>query len=132
MRTMSRNRQDYYYATQTGVTMGRDTDGNCTEPVYTFADPVKKQAVISEGVSTSTMQLFGVDVVYDKTVVLNQGEDYLKVGCVLWIDTPISLDANGHLTKTNGKIDTPYNYVVVKTNKTLNVVTAAIRSVKVA
>ena len=132
MRTMSRNRDPFYYASQLGVVMGKDTDGNYTETIYSYSDPVKKEAVISEGVSTSTMQFFGVNVVYDKTVVLNQGEDYLKVGCVLWVDTPISLDENGHLTKTNGKIDTPYNYVVVKTNKTKNVVTAAIRSVKVA
>ena len=77
------------------------------------------------------MELFGVNVVYDKVITLNKGEDYLSVGSVLWVDTPISLDANGHLKKTNGVIDTPYNYVVVKTNKSLNIPTVAIRSVKV-
>ena len=131
MRSMSRNRQAFYYASQTGVTMGKDTDGNYTEEVYTYGDPVKKEAVISEGQDTSTMELFGVNVVYDKVITLNKGEDYLSVGSVLWVDTPISLDANGHLKKTNGVIDTPYNYVVVKTNKSLNIPTVAIRSVKV-
>ena len=131
MRSMSRNRLVFYYASQTGRTMGKDKDNNYTEEVYTYGDPVKKEAVISEGQDTSTMELFGVNVVYDKVITLNKGEDYLSVGSVLWVDTPISLDANGHLTKTNGVIDTPYNYVVVKTNKSLNIPTVAIRSVKV-
>ena len=131
MRSMSRNRQAFYYASQTGVTMGKDKDNNYTEEVYTYGDPVKKEAVINEGQDTSTMELFGVNVVYDKVITLNKGEDYLSVGSVLWVDTPISLDSNGHLKKTNGVIDTPYNYVVVKTNKSLNIPTVAIRSVKV-
>ena len=117
MRTMTRNRRVFYYATQTGVALGTDSNGNYTEEVYTYGDPVKKQAVISAGGESSSMELFGANLIYDKVITLNKGEDYLKVGCVLWVDTPISLDTNGHLAKDESEnVITPYNYIVVKTN----------------
>ena len=130
MRSMTRNKKPFYYASFTGKTMGKDLSGNYTEAVLTYSDPEKKEGVISEGVDVSTVQLFGISEQFDRTITLNQGEDYLSVGSVLWIDTPVSLDENGHLTRTNGNIDTPYNYLVVAVTKPLNVVNVAIRKVK--
>lgn len=130
MRSMSRNRQTFYYASFLGKTMGQDTDGNYTEPVISYSDPEQKEAVISEGSGEAFLQLFGMAEQYDKVITLNRGEDYLKVGSVLWIDTPISLDDNGHLEKDDGKIVTPFNYVVVAVRKPLNIVNVAVKKVK--
>lgn len=132
MRSMSRNRQAFYYASFLGKTMGTDTDGNYTEPIISYSDPEEKEAVISEGSGEAYLQLFGMAEQYDKVITLNFGEDYLKVGSVLWVETPIELDDNGHLARENGKIVTPFNYVVVAVTKSLNFVTAAIRKVKVS
>lgn len=132
MRSMSRNRQTFYYASFLGKTMGTDTDGNYTEPVISYSDPEEKEAVISEGSGEAYLQLFGMAEQYDKVITLNYGEDYLKVGSVLWVETPIELDDNGHLARENGEIVTPFNYVVVAVTKSLNFVTAAIRKVKVS
>ena len=130
MRSMSRNRQTFYYASFLGKTMGLDADNNYTEAVITYSDPEQKEAVISEGSGEAVLQLFGMAEQYDKVITLNRGEDYLKVGSVLWIDTPISLDDNGHLEKDDGKIVTPFNYVVVAVRKPLNIVNVAVKKVK--
>lgn len=132
MRSMSRNRQTFYYASFLGKTMGTDTGGNYTEPVISYSDPEEKEAVISEGSGEAYLQLFGMAEQYDKVITLNFGEDYLKVGSVLWVETPIELDDNGHLARENGEIVTPFNYVVVAVTKSLNFVTVAIRKVKVS
>ena len=130
MRSMSRNRQTFYHASFVSKTMGQDTDGNYTEPVITYSDPEQKEAVISEGSGEAVLQLFGMAEQYDKVITLNRDEDYLKVGSVLWIETPVALDANGHLERENGKIVTPYNYYVVAVRKPLNIVNVAVRKVK--
>lgn len=132
MRSMSRNRQTFYYASFLGKTMEQDTDGNYTEPIISYSDPKQKEAVISEGSGEAFLQLFGMAEQYDKVITLNRGEDYLKVGSVLWIDTPISLDDNGHLEKDDGKIVTPFDYIVVAVRKPLNIVNVAVKKVKVS
>lgn len=130
MRSMTRNRQIFYHASFVSKTMGLDANDNYTEPIITYSDPERKEAVISEGSGEGFLQLFGMSEQYDKVITLNRGEDYLKVGSVLWIETPISLDNNGHLTRENGEIVTPYNYVVVAVRKPLNIVNVAVRKVK--
>lgn len=132
MRSMLRNRQTFYHASFESKTMGHDADNNYTEPVITYSDPEKKEAVISEGSGEAFLQLFGMAVQYDRVITLNRGEEYLEVGSVLWVDTPIALDENGHLQKENGKIVTPYDYHVVAVRRSLNVVNVAIRKVKVS
>ena len=132
MRSMSRNRQTFYYASFSGKTMGQDTQGNYTEPIITYSDPVRKEAVISEGSGEAFLQLFGMAEQYDKVITLNRDEDYLKVGSVLWIETLITLDSNGHLAKENGAIVTPYNYYVVAVRRTLNAIFVAVKKVKVS
>lgn len=132
MRSMLRNRQTFYHASFESKTMGHDADNNYTEPVIIYSDPEKKEAVISEGSGEAFLQLFGMAVQYDRVITLNRGEEYLEVGSVLWVDTPIALDENGHLQKENGKIVTPYDYHVVAVRRSLNVVNVAIRKVKVS
>ena len=55
----------------------------------------------------------------------NQDETYLAVGSVLWVDTMPELDEQG-------KTETPFDYIVVKVAKSLNVVNVAIRKVDVS
>ena len=125
MRTMTRNRRVFYYASLDGVSMGTDKDGNYTEAKHTYTDPVKAYGVFSTASGFATMQIFGMDEHYDKTVMLNQDETFLKVGSVLWVDTMPTLDAQGKTT-------TPYDYIVVRVSNSLNFNVAGIRKVTVS
>ena len=125
MRTMTRNRRTFYYASLNTVTMGTDKDGNYTEEQYTYSDPVEKQGVITAANGEAVTQLFGANERYDKVITLNLGENILNIGSVLWVDTMPVLD-------DKGKTTTPYDYIVVKVAESLNFINVAIRKVNVS
>lgn len=132
MRTMTRNRQTFYEAELVSSTMGKDLNNNYTEVQNEYSIPRERVAVITPASGQADMQLFGANENYDKVITLNKGENYLKVGSVLWIDTPIELAADGSLAKNeDGTLITPWNYVVVRVSDSLNFVTVAIRKVDV-
>ena len=118
MRSMNRNRQVFYEASLTSVAMGTDKDGNYTEEVYTYSNPVEHTGVITAANGEAVTQLFGANERYDKVITLNQGENYLAVGSVLWVDTMPTLDSQG-------KTETPYDYIVVKVAESLNFINCA-------
>lgn len=133
MRTMVRNRQVFYYADLVGVSMTQDTDGNYVEDSYTYSDPVRYEASITADKGEAQSQLFGANEIYDKVITLNQGENFLEVGSVLWIDREVVLDGEGHLAKDdNGNVITPYNYVVTKVAHSLTFINVAVRKVDVS
>lgn len=125
MRTMTRNRRTFYYADLLGVTMSQDTDGNYVEDTMTYSDPVEWKAPVTAANGQAETQLFGVNEPYDKVITLNKGENFLKIGSILWVDTSPDLDGQGKATK-------PYDYIVVKTAESLNFVNVAIRKVDVS
>lgn len=126
MRTMTRNRQKFYYADLLGVTMSQDTDGNYVEEKMSYSNPVEWKAPITAANGQAETQLFGVNEPYDKVITLNKGEDFLKIGSILWVDTMPVID------EETGKTETPYDYIVVKTAESLNFVSVAIRKVDVS
>ena len=133
MRSMRKNKQTFYYASLVGTTMGKDSDNNYTEPINSYSIPIESRAVISPASGNTELQLFGANEVYDKVITLDKGENYLAVGSVLWIDSDVTLDTNGDLAvDSNGKLLTPYNYVVTKVADSLNFVQVAIRKVTVS
>ena len=133
MRTMTRNRRAFYYASLASTVMGTDKDGNYTEEKHAYSDPVKAYGVFTPASGIASPQLFGMNEVYDKEITLNKGETFLAVGSVLWVDTPISLDNQGHLAKDDdGNVITPPNYYVVGVSESLNFVSVAIRKVNVS
>jgi hypothetical protein len=62
--------------------------------------------------------------IYDKVITLNQGENYLAVGSVLWVDTMPTFDGEGKVTNA-------HDYVVVRVSPSLNFVNVAIKKVNV-
>ena len=125
MRSMTRNRQVFYSASLVSTSMGIDKEGCYTENKNTYTDPVERMGVFTPANGVAQDQLFGMNEIYDKVITLNQGEDYLAVGSVLWVDTMPELDKQG-------KTSTPYDYAVVRVAKSLNFVNVAIRKVKVS
>lgn len=126
MRSMTRNRRVFYYASLDSVIMGQDGDGNYTEENYTYSNPVKCEGVITAANGEAVTQLFGANERYDKVILLNLGENYLAIGSVLWVDTMPDID------EKTGKTGTPYDYIVVKVAESLNFVNVAIRKVNVS
>ena len=126
MRTMTRNRRTFYEASLQGVSMSQDSDGNYVEETYSYSDPVEHKGVITAANGSADTNLFGANEIYDKVITLNQGEIYLAVGSILWVDTMPTID------EETGKTDTPYDYVVVKVAESLNFVNVAIRKVNVS
>lgn len=126
MRTMTRNRRTFYEARLIGVEMAQDSDGNYTEDKTSYTNPEKHTGVITPANGLAETQLFGANEIYDKVITLNLGENYLKVGSVLWVDTMPDID------KETGETDTPYDYIVVKVAESLNFVNVAIRKVNVS
>ena len=126
MRSMTRNRRVFYYASLDSVIMGQDGDGNYTEENYTYSEPVKCEGVITAANGEAVTQLFGANERYDKVILLNLGENYLAIGSVLWVDTMPDID------EKTGKTGTPYDYIVVKVAESLNFVNVAIRKVNVS
>ena len=124
MRTMTRNRQVFYSAAHATTTMGVDTDGNYTEPMTTYDEVIKREGVITPASGTATPQVFGMNEIYDKVITLNQGENYLAVGSVLWVDTMPTFDERGNVTNA-------YDYEVVRVAPSLNFVNVAIKKVNV-
>ena len=125
MRTMTRNRKVFYYASLEAVGMSQDTDGNLVEEQFTYSDPVESQGVFSVANGEANLQLFGMNERYDRVITLNQGEKFLSVGSILWVDTMPEID------EETGKTDTPYDHIVVKVAESLNFVSVAIRKVDV-
>lgn len=125
MRSMTRNRQAFYEASLVSVGMSQDSDGNYVEETYTYSNPTERQGVITAANGEARTQLFGANEIYDKVILLNQGEDYLAVGSILWIDVVPEIDSQG-------KTETPYDYIVVKVADSMNFVNVAIRKVNVS
>ena len=125
MRTMTRNRRVFYYATFQAVGMSTDTDGNYVENSITYSDPVKSEGVFTPANGQAQLAIFGMNERYDKVITLNQNDDFLKVGSVLWVDTTPVLDKQG-------KTATPYDYIVVRVAPSLNFISVAIRKVTVS
>lgn len=125
MRTMTRNRQTFYEAAHFSTAMGTDKDGNYTEPMTTYDEVRAHEGVITPASGTATTQLFGMNEIYDKVITLNQGENYLAVGSVLWVDTMPTFD-------DKGKVTNAHDYIVVRVSPSLNFVNVAIKKVNVA
>lgn len=125
MRTMTRNRKVFYSASFDGLSMSTDKDGNYVEEKHTYSDPVKRYGVFTPANGNAHVQLFGMNELYDKVIMLNGNDDYLAVGSVLWVDTMPVIDEHG-------KTETPHDYIVVRVAKSLNFIRVAIRKVNVS
>ena len=129
MKCLVRNKQTLYYRLWEGVQETVDEDGNIVEtnvPVY--SDPVKIRANVSvaEGqrfVESTSAQMFGLAIDYDKVIVLDDVNCPIEESTVFYIDkTPYADD---------GSI-TAYDYRVTRISKSLNSISIAVKKVDVS
>ena len=120
-----------YYALYLGEEDILDDNDNYTgERRKLYGDPVLIRGNLDAGFngryginSQSAVEDFGVDLRYDKTLVITDMSCPIDEYSVLIIDRPVEYDASGNLI---------YDHVVVKVDKSINVLSYALKKVNVS
>lgn len=121
MRCLRRNKVVYYYATYEGSGSARDEYGNeIPERIIRHSDPVRAEANISAARNADTVEMFGVELNYDKVLVAESVA--FDEHALLWIDTLPEIAQDGSTV-------TPPDYVVRRIVKSLNSVQVAVAKV---
>ena len=117
MKTLERNKRAFYYAKYQGETMLTDSEGNYTgERGITYSDPVKVKGYISPANGGVNAEVFGTQLAYDKTIILNGINWPIDENTVLYVDV------------TPGE-DTRYDYKIINIAESLNHTTIAVAKV---
>ena len=107
MQSLARNQTEVTYYLYTGYTETVDADGNFTgEKPPTYADPVTIWATVSAARGTADLDMFGVNLSYTNTVIVDNTD------CP--IDEHSKLEINGN------------PYAVVRVAKSLNHIAYAV------
>ena len=117
MRGLARNKTTVYYALYTGDTENT-VDGLYTgETIPSYGTPQELGANVSAARGTSEIDLFGINVSYTKTIVVDDTDCPIDEHSILWI----GIEATS-----------PHNYEVVGVAKSLNHITYAVQEVNYA
>ena len=123
MKCMNRNKVPFYYALYKGRNEVKDDYGNRTgEYEVVYDNPVSCKANISSASGVSEVNVFGVNLSYDKVIVLE--DTSIDEYSILWIDVVPEINEDG-------STDTPHDYIVKKVAKSLNNVLIAVSKVQV-
>ncbi len=120
MNTQIRNRTPFYYALYETNLPLVDEDGNYTGESGTgYSDPVLyKKGNVSSATGVSNTLQFGNLEDYDKVIVTADMACPIDENSILWVDT--------------ANTSNPHDYVVKRVSKSLNVISIAIKKVKVS
>lgn len=126
MKTLNRNKTVFYYALYEGKEPMVDDYGNATgEYEVKYSEPHKFFANISAANGKADVEQFGANVDYDKIIVGDNIFPRIDEYSILWIDTVPVID-------TEGKTETPHDYVVKKIARSLNSISIAVSKVEVS
>ena len=118
MRLCERNKKTLYYATQFATQEVEDEWGNLTGEIKTlYTTPVEIKANISPSKGSASTEMFGEDLNYTKTVIVEDINCHIDEYSRLWVD--------------NLDITRPHDYVVVGVAKSLTNIAYAIKKVDV-
>jgi len=124
MRTLERNKTQFYYATFLGKEEIIDAQGRNTgehRPMYSPWKPCR--ANISPAKGEGSAEMFGNDIQYDRVIVLDD------VNCEIDEYTVLAIDIAPN--ERSSEIISPiYDYVVTRKAKSLNFVSYAVSKVK--
>ncbi len=125
MRCLQRNKTRFYFAEYKQREPITDEYGNLTgEYAIEYGNPIEAYANVSAAKGETQVSQFGETETYDKVIVLENSVNKIDEHSVLWIDTLPKIEPDG-TTKT------PYDYIVKKVAKSLNITSIAISKVKV-
>ena len=125
MRCLRRHEKPCYYALFDHVGQYTDEYGNVTSSAdVKYQNPVKLIAHVSPARNTESVEMFGTDINYDKTIVVDDPDTPIDEHAVLWVDTMPVLNEDG-------TTETPFDYVVRRVARSLNYAVIAIAKVNV-
>lgn len=117
MRCLKRNKRPFYFAPY----LRKKKYGHTYRPIY--GDAVSLMGNISASKGTAETEQFGINLDYDKVIVLDDPECPIKENSILFIN----IEPN-----RNGEGDYIYDYIVKKVAPSLNSVSIAIKRVDVS
>lgn len=123
MRLLERNKTPFKYLSLITKTDVVDNFGNMTgEKRLVYGQPVDLRGHISKAGGEASVEMFGTNINYDKTILLdiNDARD-IDENTVLFIDKPVEYDSNNIPL---------YDYKVVKIATTLNITAIAVEKVR--
>ena len=123
MRTLSRNKQKFWYCLYTSVSNVTDTYGNETGKSVTYSAAKQMCANISPATGMARTEQFGNLESYDKVIVTTDMNCPIDENSVLFIDKVPEFTSNGKPL---------YDYIVRRVSKSINSITIAVRKVKVS
>lgn len=134
MRCLNRNKRPIWYALYKGRKEITDDNGYATgQYELEYGNPVRVALNVSAARGETATRQFGEDESYDKVIVAENSDFPIDEYSVLWIDAAPELDPNGHLLiGTDGEIETPHDYTVIRVARSLNGVAYAVRKVNVS
>lgn len=118
MRCASRNRIPLWYATFEGTQATHDEYGNENGEEVIYSDPVRLLANVSAARNVDTADVFGIDINYDRVIVIPGRSCPIAETSVLWVD---------HSPEGNQ----PFDHVVARVSRSINSTAIAIRKVDV-
>lgn len=123
MKLCERNLRKLYYATYKEKTPIKDEQGYETGAYrLSYNPPIELKANISAARGTSETEQFGVNLDYEKVVLVGDVNCPINETSILWIDTVPTINEEG-------ETETPFDYLVVKVARSLNNVAYAVRKV---
>lgn len=118
MRSLLRNKIKVYYANYLGKVEATDDDGNYTgEYISSYTDPKMLKINTSAASGDISTQLFTPTLNYDRVLLTDDTSLDVDENTVFWIEADPYTE--------------PFNYVVKKKAKSLNVLGIAVSEVKV-
>ena len=122
---MTRNKRDLWYALYEGKAPVVNAEGYETGAYRAVYGPViHLRGNVSAAKGEAQVEPFGVDVSYDRALVLDDPKTPIDEHAVLWIDAAPEIDADGRAT-------TAYDHVVKRVARSINSVTIALARVDV-
>lgn len=118
MRCSGRNRQQLYYALYDGVTTTTDEWGNENGQDVSYTEPQALYANVSAAKNAEFADIFGINIDYDRVLMLPVRDYPIDEHSVLWLD-------GADPTKDS------FNYVVRRVSRSVNFTAIAIKRVDV-
>ena len=129
---LKRNQRTFYCASFTGIETPMDGERRYyLGPVKTYGPPVLMEGFVSAATGRAAVEAFGENIRYDRTIIIYDPEapveetEETEETSVFWIDsTPV--------LKEDGTTETPYDYVVKRVARSLNLTAVAVAKVAVS
>lgn len=121
MKMCKRNKKTFYYKPFSGRTADVDSAGDYTGTYsLTYGDLVTCQASISPNKGTASIEMFGSDLDYTKTIITDDMNCAMDENSIVWIDNDPTLDTPD-----------PYDYIVKAKAEGLKCIAYAVKKVDV-